>query len=270
LSTQIKKSAYCSNYDRLKSISRMTAAIVVLFSLNASAFSEDKVARIYELGHVTGAPIFTQKTHVESKDDGNFHHTSSIADAKGVEVMTETAVFHGSRLISQKVDQLQSHESVDVDVAGEKVTYKTYSILKDGTRHLEKTNVTDAKSDFIAGPTSESFLREHWDELVSGKTVQSDFSIPEFSKPIGFEFKKKPDEEISGKKALVIKMSPSSFFISLVADPMELSFDLTSKRIVRYRGRTPMKKMTGDKAKAFDAEILYDYPEVSPSGEKKP
>jgi hypothetical protein len=248
--SESEREVICQGFTK----SAFTAAL--LFSSTSNAF--DRVGRVYEIGKLTGAPIYTQKTHAETSPSGETMQTSEITDPNGKLVMTEHAVFSGTRIVSQKTEQLQDAKSYELKMDGKRWLFQTFDIKDGKPANLISSKSEEAQIDFTSGPAAEALLKEKWDELNSGKTIKVHFAVLELNESVGFQFAKSGTETVNGMQAVVIKMKPTSFFIGLLVAPIEMVFDANAKNLVRYRGRTPLKKLVDGSWKPLDAEIIYD------------
>ena len=93
--------------------------------------------------------------------------------------------------------------------------------------------------------------------MIAGKTVSTAFSVLELERTVDFKFEKTTEDERLGKRVMVVKMKPSNFFISMLVDPMFLEFDIATKKMVYFKGRTPLKILKSGAWQPLDAEILY-------------
>ena len=239
---------------------RPAFAIALLFLLpatltltSAPAKADDRLGKIYEIGKTDQPPLFIQKTHKEPIN-GMIEHHSSIADADGKEVMREEANYKDTTLLYNHVMQLQTKESFQVENKDGRLYFKTFEIQADGSEKVKKESDQRLPESFIMGPISEVVIISKWDELVDGKTVTAHFGVLEMQDTVRFDFTK---ISFDGK-TLVVKMKPTSFFISLLVKPIELRFDAATKKIIRYIGRTPLKRMIKGKLEPFDGEIIYE------------
>jgi hypothetical protein len=170
-------------------------------------------------------------------------------------VLTEDAVTKGAELITQSVDKFQSGDHYDTFIKNDHVIFHE----KDKGSDKVKESSEGLLNNFTSGPTAEAFLKEHWQEILKGKTVSARFAVNEVRETIGFDFKMKGRKKIGDVDAVWITMSPSSFFISMVASDFDLFLDPKEVRYVEFVGRTPLKTKVDGKLKPFDGEILYQY-----------
>ena len=230
-----------------------------------NALAGETIGYLYPMGEPSTSaarPAFTQTTVTKdlpnAKQETTQEETASIVDTSGKTVMTEHTLYSGSRLISQEVQQRQIGEAYEVALRGNEVEFKTYELKDDGTKKLVKSSSESNDGKLISGPLTVPFFREHWDELLKGETLKARFVVMEISGTVGFKFEKK---SVTGNE-LVVEMKPSSFFINLLVDTIELTLDIPSRSLVHYKGRTPLKIFDGGKAKPFDSDISYK--EVTP------
>ena len=209
--------------------------------------------RIFELGKTGEDPFYTQDVKFEEIGEGQTKSSSSIKDAKGDVLMTEVAVYKGDRIVSQKIDQFQTKEAYELEIKGDDVIFHTFKIVDGERQPLGKDKSEKMTADFLTGPVAEPFLKNHWSEMMEGKKLKVRFGVFEIAKSVNFEFKKIKSDD----KSVVVQMKPSNFFLSMFVDPLELEFDAKEKRLIKFRGRSPLKKISHDKLKNFDAEIFY-------------
>ncbi|MBS1972466.1 MAG: hypothetical protein JSU04_19325 [Bdellovibrionales bacterium] len=236
-------------------------SLIISFLLSISATvwsaSETIVSRLFPIGQTEQKPLYTQTTQIEKNGPESFTSNARIEDAKGQIMMTEVVVVKEGTLVSQKVTQLQTSQAWDLAVQAKKATYQSFKLKGDGSRDKTSENSVEMAEDFINGPMIELFIVKHWQTLIEGKTVKAHLSVLELEKPVSFEFKKEADSSRGGQKVLVVQMRPANFLIAMLVDPIRLEFSYEGKRLVYFKGRTPLKIQEGGKNIPLDAEILY-------------
>jgi hypothetical protein len=228
---------------------------IFIFSLSARA--QVGQGRIYDLGHTDGPVKFTQQSTLETLPNGDKKWSSTIKDASNATVMTEEAQIKEGRVVYQLIQQLQIKEAYQLKVESGRGTFSTYKTSGkigdiDFTKPSE-TKTVKIEDSFITGPVAEAYLQKNFPTLLDGKIVYAHFGIFELLKVVDFYFKKKSATD----KELVVKMEPDNFFISLLVDPIYLTFDKATKTIVRFKGRTPLRQKVEGEWKPYDAEIIY-------------
>ena len=238
--------------DFLKTFLFSFSLAVPLCAVGTPAGAETLRASIYAVGKTSEAPLFIQES--ERVREGKFTNWSSvIKDPAGTVIMTEKMTIEDGVVKYHYVEQQQINEAYELESNRNTVAFKTYS-LKDGKKsEVTDTAERDKPSEFIMGPTAESYLRAHIPQLNDKKTLKVDFGIHEISRYIGFKFVNVKTES----NIMLIKMKPSNFIIAALVDPIMISFDLTKDRIVKIIGRTPLCERKNGKWKPIDAEIIY-------------
>lgn len=230
--------------------------IIILLAESAVANVETVIAKIYPMGGLEGEPLFTQSTEINRESAESFTSKAKIVDNKGQTLMTETVVVKNGALVTQSVEQLQTRESWDLVVQGKTAVYRSFTIDLD-KKVLQDENSVSLGEKFINGPMIEIFVSKNWQELLDGKSVKADFSVLELARAVTFDFSKENMSVRNGKKVVVLKMVPANFVISMFVKPLILEFDIDRKRLVYFKGRTPLKEGKAAQ-RPLEAEILYE------------
>ncbi|CCU73213.1 hypothetical protein [Thalassolituus oleivorans] len=109
----------------------------------------------------------------------------------------------------------------------------------------EYTTVVDAGFD--------EFVREQWQGLLAGKTESFSFAAPARLEYIDFRLIPINQDDTT----LTVEMRLKSRWIAWLLDPIQLTYDLTSQRLLRYKGLTNLRD---DQGNGIKAEIVYRYP----------
>lgn len=229
----------------------LVLATIVLST--SQAFAESRTALIYDIGKTEGPPRFVQETEITDTPSGERVWKSKIKNAAGETVMTEMATMRGEKLTSQSVEQLQIGEAYELNLDNQSATFRTFKITNGSRGTAIETETREVGENFITGPITESYLQARWPVLMSGTPVRVDFGIFEISKAIGFKFTK-VDETAT---TVTVEMRPSNFFISMLVDTIRIEFDKERKRMVHFKGRTPLREQVQGRWKPLDAEIIY-------------
>jgi len=234
---------------------KFLVVLLGLASLSARAAAQERVARLYALGgEPGGAPLFTQRIHLEADSKGRRVQDSTISDQNGNIVMTEKAILEGSRIVSQDVEQRQVGEAYTLEVKENKATYRTFA-LQNGKRVPKSAHTSDAPPEFVTGPAVEAFLRERLGAKLASEAIAADFGVFEIERSVPFEFRLTGVKE--GGKVIKVRLKPANWWISMVVAPIDLELDAKTFELVRYQGRTPLKRKINGNWKPFDSQILY-------------
>lgn len=234
------------------------AILLMLFAfVTASHAVEVRRSHYWPLGKAKGPPLYVQETRITAAENGELSWSATIKDRDGKLLMTEQAKLRGGRIVSQTMEQLQTGEAWSLERVDGKATFATFKIVEGKHVKSEEPRTVSVGMDFLTGPSTEAYFQSNWAALEEGKNVTGEFGVFELAKPIGFHFRKLASTE----DTVDIRMKPSGFLASMFLDPIIITVDKSSKRILKYRGRTPLKEKAGTKWKAFDAEIHYLPPE---------
>ena len=96
-------------------------------------------------------------------------------------------------------------------------------------------------------------MREQWQGLLTGKTATFSFAAPARLEYIDFRLIPIRQDDTT----LTVEMRLKSRWISWLLDPIQLTYDLTSQRLLRYKGLTNLRD---DQGNGINAEIVYRYP----------
>lgn len=227
---------------------RMKHLLIILISLNSFAgevIRPDRVAKIYAIGKTDEPPVYIHTTHYEKNDAGQTVSSVTIKDTKGETVFTEVGVYDGAKLIAQKIDQFQTGEHFDIH-------------LDDSKIHYDKSTQENIGDGVISGPTLESYLLSHWDELLNGDTIRTRLLVPERKETFGFKFWVREHMKVGDRDVVKIGMKPRSIIVAaFFGKTINLYFDVKDKAFIRFEGRTTLKIKRGDNYEPFDAEITY-------------
>jgi hypothetical protein len=197
--------------------------------------------------------LFTY-AHISRVEGERRNIENTFFDLQGNQVVVEHASLgdNGVTLYNYRVEQKQTGGEGSIQV------HAGTAELKYTIGGKTKTSSTSAGPDLIAGPTLANFLRANWSKLMGGEKIKARFVALERAEAVGFEYFKDGESEVSGQKAVVIKMKPSSFLIAALVNPIKLYFTPDGKKLLQFEGRTLPKIKSGDKWKDLEALTIYE------------
>ena len=95
-------------------------------------------------------------------------------------------------------------------------------------------------------------ILSQFEQLLAGNTVTFDFLFT--GRATFIEMKIKPNRS---EGQLNLNLSLSNFLLSALVKPIELTYDINTKRLLRYQGLT---NITNNEGKLIVADIRYSYP----------
>ncbi|HWZ22619.1 MAG TPA: hypothetical protein VNW06_08195 [Cytophagaceae bacterium] len=118
-----------------------------------------------------------------------------------------------------------------------------------------KTKSMDIPEDLVVDGGFNYYIKGNWGKLTEGKTLVFNFAVPSQLDYYAFRLYKESVE----KDAIVFRMEPDNFIIRRLVSPIRVTYNTTSKRILKYEGLSNINDKVG---KSYTVKIMY--PEVGP------
>jgi hypothetical protein len=228
----------------------LSACVLWPCGLPADGFRGGK---IFELGSEGKRLLFTMHAELLAPDSKTRTFVSRYVDDRGQEALTERAVFKELKLREYTINQEQLGESYELTVDQGKLHF---SATRKGKTETAQVELPD---NLVIGPSFVPFLREHWGQLQKQETIKARLAVLDRQDTYGFEFVKLRETEFAGKAAVVIRMSPTSTFVSAVVRPTYFTLSPDGSRILEIKGRMLPKLKVGSRWIDFDGEAVFTY-----------
>jgi hypothetical protein len=98
-----------------------------------------------------------------------------------------------------------------------------------------------------------AFIKAHWGELAGGKRVAFNFVAPNRLDYFAFEALPDPKEPRSGETRVFL-IRPANAALRLLVDPIQVTYDVSTRRMTGYRGLSNINNAEG---KSFDIWLAY-------------
>jgi len=234
---------------------KSTTLFLLLLGLIAfKAQAEDYHVVYFEQGSHQGKKILTSDHVVTSKAAGA-EVLSTYKDLDGNVLYVDRSEVGGDHQIKKvEIEQRQTGTTATVQVKEGKVYY---NLVRKG----EKPQSADEKTpeNFVMSSSLQPFVRDHWKDLTSGKSIEIHFGVWGRLESIRFTLSQKGEEMVGEQKAIVIRMKPTSFLVSAIVNPIYFKFAADGSKMLAIEGRVPALKKSGDSFKDLDAEGVYTY-----------
>jgi hypothetical protein len=201
-----------------------------------------------------------------SQKSGELLYTETYAKLDETHWKVDYTAPDGSKIASKDVDyspstiapalqlrDFRNDSELRIEHDGEQLSVQTGG-ARERRITLEDHLVVDAGFD--------NFVRVSWGELTAGKSVSFPFLVAGRNSPITMSAQvteaSRCDAQ-SGDTVLCIEVAVKSRLISFFADPIMLSYDYDSQRLLRYHGLSNLKAADG--SNQF-VKISYRYPEA--------
>lgn len=229
----------------------------ILFQAFSASAEPARTIRYYEIGKTDGPVLFVHQVNYKKLENDLLETSSKITRPQGEVVYLETIVSRGSEPQKQTCDVFQTKRHLELELKDGQMFLRTRALNAENPEKPEEEKDSIPKN-LITGPLAETYIREHLDELKEGKTVKAKMAILEIRDTVTFAFEKKEIYKKGEDEIMVVKMNPSSFFISFLVDTIYLHMNLRTKKMVHYVGRTTLWKEVNGKLKALDAEMVVE------------
>ncbi len=122
---------------------------------------------------------------------------------------------------------------------------------------LEK-NAFLAVQNLVVDAGFNEFIRLNWLQLRAGKALPLRFAVPTRLQAYKFNLKQIGEGRFSGVPSVTYQLKLSGL-LSLISDPIEVTYDKASRRLLRFQGLSNLRSDTGQ----FDLMAQIDFPQAS-------
>lgn len=116
-------------------------------------------------------------------------------------------------------------------------------------------NTLLAVQNLVADAGFNEFIRINWQQLRTGKALPLRFAVPTRLQAYKFNLKQTGESTFAGVPAVTYQLKLSGL-LSLLADPIEVTYDKSSRRLLRFQGLSNLRDDAGE----FDLMAQIDFP----------
>lgn len=124
-------------------------------------------------------------------------------------------------------------------------------------------NALIAAQNLVADAGFDEFIRLNWTKLRSGKALPLRFAVPTRLQAYKFSLKQTGESNIAGVPAVTFQLKLSGL-LSLISDPIEVSYEKSSKRLLSFQGLSNLRNDAGQ----FDLMAQIDFPKPPRTAEE--
>lgn len=200
--------------------------------------------------------LYCEKHRLQRRNGEPYRRTVSYFDASGKLIAKkENQYFSNPAAPDFRLQDLRRHYH-------EQARYKDDGSLllilqEDSAAEEQKTRLTDLPENLVIDAGFDEFVRRHWQSLLSGKEVSFSFASAARQDLVNFRLEKTSLDE----RQLVLSMRLKSRLLAWLLDPIELTYERDSQRLLRYRGLSNIMDNSGN---TYLADIRYEYPGACP------
>lgn len=204
---------------------------------------------VFPLSGPARDPTFVYERRVEERE-GALVSTHVTREPSGAVALAESAAHSPDySLVEYTLHTNQLGQSGTVRVDRGQVSFH----LVHGA--TDRTAVEHPTADVVVGPTLVGYIVRRLEALRAGRSFEVRLAVLDRLETLGFvlEAVESPPEQTR------VRMTPSSFLVGLIVDPIDFTFDTGTSRLVRLEGRVPPKVRAGDGWSDLDARVEYRF-----------
>lgn len=198
--------------------------------------------------------VLYKESHAVILNQEQKYKTTSVQyeDAQG-EVFAKKSLDFTQNLLAPSVYFKDSRVGTLVEVestdSGLNVNYESVSDSAEAMIKAVPRMVVDAGFD--------QMMLKNWDALLNNKPMDFEFLAPTRAELIGFTLTPLSQDEA----VIKFRLAPSNFVLRLLVDPIKLTYDKQTKRILTYEGLTNIEEVKQGKptGEYYVARIDYAY-----------
>jgi len=221
-------------------------------------------ARVYPRNVQAETPLFTFK-RTATRSGSTLRVLREFTYPDGQRTVREHVLYEGFRLVTYELEDLQTGATGTAKVEPDPkhpgnaiiaLEYTPKAFARSGSTVKREPFQRDTLVNDMVGP----FLAAHWEPLLRGDKVTCRCVVVTRRETVGFTFSKESESKWRGQDVLILKMEPTSLFISALVDPLFFTIGKAPPhRVLQYVGRTTPKIAEGGRWKDLDALTVFDW-----------
>ena len=208
--------------------------------------------KIYLAGSNRTILLFQQKNSTLKKDGKSIlRHT--YTDSDGKTAVIEDVIFENGSFIEYHVEFADTECGCKLKRNGNKLKF---GFTRGDT---SKSGEDDYYQNLVMGPTLTSFIKANWNPMESGETVYFYLPAMTLMRVAKFRMFRHDDSPYNRPGVIVFKMDLSNFFLRPFVDPVDLVYDVKTKRLTEIHGKSLLRRKVNGKTENPVVDIYYTY-----------
>lgn len=213
---------------KVPAFSLVFSALLLSITNMTEAANYNVVGSAYSLK--TGDLLY-RETHKRVTDD---LHEVEYSEPDGMVFGRKTIDFSQS-LIAPSFQQINERNGEEIfvrqDGSNVVVNYKKNTSSKQESERFKLT------SDMVVDAGFDGFIKQYWSALESGKELNVKYLVPSKQTTFGFRFSRANCIQGTQEGASCFSLTPTSWLVRRVVDPIVVAYDKTDKTLLRFTGR---------------------------------
>jgi hypothetical protein len=198
----------------------------------------------------TGKYLYTEVHEQHTQDDQWLGGTMTYFDPEGKQIGRKTLDFsRDTHIPLYHLVLTPSGYEEGISAIGEQV-----EMFKRHAKGEKEEHVSIDRSKPMAADSGfHAYIREHFADLIAGRTVAFTLVVPGNLDSYKFRIKRVGDTQFEGQPAINLRVEPDSLLRFLV-DPLELVYEPKQRKLLEYRGISNIHDASG---KPYTARVDY-------------
>ncbi len=259
----------------MRQILRSSFALVLLTTLGVSATTlappldeaaAQRLNALHKSPDTAGTLVYRGAVFAQTPLDADalYHYERRIRATADGQIATHITVdTQGAVLIAQAATVSRTYVLQRLDVANRQTGHSGSAVASSDGRHVdftllqagkERTRREAVDDPLVSGPSLHGFVLQHWDVLAGGGTVPVRMVALDDMRTYGFDVRQVREGD-DGRTTFSI--TPSNWLVRFAVAPLRVTFDNTTRHVLRYAGRVPPMIEIDGKLRTLDARVLY-------------
>jgi hypothetical protein len=198
-------------------------------------------------------------TAVDADDGRVLYHESHFVALEGERVAERLVLYRcadGTPFARKRVAPLfDSPWLPEFDMTDARLGYRE-GVDADGTsvqvfvqeaaeKSMERETLREVPPDLVGDAGFDSFVRDHWEQLVAGETLRFNFLVPSRLGYLAFKVRQIGEERIGDRPVRVFRLALGGL-LGLVVSGIDVAYDSESRILMRFEGLSNVRDAEGD------------------------
>ncbi len=130
-------------------------------------------------------------------------------------------------------------------------------LFQDFRKDLEIRIDPSEDSELVVDAGFDNYVRQRWLELSGGESIRFPFLIAGRDRPLAMRAGPDKDDDCE-ESNVCLEIELDSWLLGMIVDPIELTYDRDTRRLLRFQGISNLKD---DEGGSQQVDIRYQYPQ---------